>query len=131
MTRFTIPYDPSSKRAPSQLYSTGEDCTVCAYLLSRLCFKRGRVSCSPEKVLALSGCVGPNDATSTKEAQLKNWIMAKKLRKTKQVKEFIKKEDDNGEYIKGCEERNLKALEIIKKLHDQDRTTWTQLDELR
>lgn len=128
LTRFIIPYDKTSKRAPSKSFATGEDCTVCAYLLSRLCFKRGRQSVTPEKVLALSGCVGPEDHAVD---PLKNWKMAKKVRREKKVNEFIKNDSDNGTYLRGTEERNKKALEIITRLHDSDRTTWTQLDELR
>lgn len=103
---------------------------MCAYLLSRLCFKRGRQSVTPEKVLALSGCVGSEDA-KTPEGLLKNWKMAKQIRKEKKVVEFIKDDSDTGSYLKGTEERNKKALGIIGRLHDSDRTTWTQLDELR
>lgn len=129
LTRFIIPYDKTSKRAPSKSFATGEDCTVCAYLLSRLCFKKGRQSVTPEKVLALSGCIGPNDLSNNE--QLKNWKMAKEIRREKKINEFIKNDSDNGNYLKGTEERNKKALEIISKLHDSDRSTWTQLDELR
>jgi len=128
MTRFIIPYDKNSKRAPSKSFATGEDCTVCAYLLSRLCFKRGRQSVTPEKVLALSGCIGPEDLSTD---PLKNWKMAKGIRKSRKINEFIKDDSDNGTYLKGTEERNKKALEIIGKLHDSDRSAWTQLDELR
>lgn len=83
---------------------------------------------TPEKVLALSGCVGPEEAVS---APTKNWIMSKQLRREKKISEFIKNDADNGAYLRGTEERNKKALEIIGRLHDADRRTWTELDELR
>ena len=83
---------------------------------------------SPEKVLALSGCVGPEDAATE---PTKNWVMSKKLRKERKISEFIKDDSDNGTYLRGTEERNKKALEIISRLHDADRKIWTELDELR
>lgn len=123
-----VPYDKRSKRPPSKSYETGKDCTVCAFLLSRLCFKRGKLNVSPEKVFTLAGMVGPDDANV--DGALRNWNMAVELRKKRGVREWIQREDDNGEYIRGGKEANEKALSLIAKLHDADRKVWLELDAL-
>lgn len=128
LTRFVVPYDKRSKRPPSRSYETGKDCTVCAFLLSRLCFKRGKLNVSPEKLFALSGMVGPDDANP--ERALRNWNMVVELRKKRGVREWIQREDDEGQYIRGGKELNDKALALIAKLHDADRKVWLELDAL-
>jgi len=124
LTRFIIPYDKKSKRAPSKSLETGKDCTVCAFLLSRLTFKRGRIGTSPEKGLALAGIVGPAETDLGS-----NWRLAKELRKQRGVKAWMQKTEEPGQYLKGCEERNAKVLRIVGRLHDSDRLAWMELDE--
>ena len=53
------------------------------------------------------------------------------MRRKKQVKEWLLREDDAGQYIRGGEEDNAKALALIAKLHDTDRKVWLELDNLR
>jgi len=129
LTRFLIPVSKSSKRAPSKSYATGEDVTVCACVLSKLCFKIGRANVTPEKVFVLSGMVGPADAENDAG---RNWAKASALRKEKRgVKNWVQtEENDAGQYIRGVEDRNDKAIKIIHRLHDADRSAWLELDAL-
>lgn len=57
--------------------------------------------------------------------------MAKDLRRRKAVKDFISNDEDAGTFLRGCEERNEKALAIVARLNDADRKVWQELDELR
>ena len=51
-------------------------------------------------------------------------------RKKRGVREWIQREDDAGEYIRGGKEANDKALALVAKLHDSDRKVWLELDAL-
>lgn len=133
LTRFLIPYSKSSKRAPSRSYATGrDDVTVCACVLSKLCFKRGRLPVTPEKVFTLSGMVGPAEASLPPKDITKNWDTVNALRKQKGgIKNWIQDHQDDGRYILGTKERNDKALDIIHRLNEADRGAWLELDALQ
>ena len=133
LLRYVIPYNKASKRPPSKSLATGKDVTVCAYLLSRLCFKRGKINVHPEKVLTLAGAMSRLDPDFNNEStKARNWHYATKLRRARGVRDWIMKDDEPiGTYMKGVEKRNSKALEIIARLHNSDRGAWTELDELR
>lgn len=128
LVRYITPYNKKSTRPPSKSYSTGEDCTVNALLIARLCAKRGRINIRPERVLALCGFVGPAD----KEADpVKTWRLAQKVRKERKVKEWMQETEGDGEFLKGTEEKNEKALSLIKRINDEDRNqVWMELDAI-
>ena len=128
LTRFIIPYDKRSKRPPAKSQVTGKDCTVCAFMISRLCFKRGRLNVSPEKAYALGGLVGSADLESD---PLRNQRLATELRRTKGTKAWLQRDDDAGQYIRGDQELNKRAMDLIARLHDTDRKVWLELDSLR
>ena len=79
-------------------------------------------------MLALAGFVGPEDLAKDPS---KNWRMACELRKRKGVKAWLQEQGDEQQYLPGLSERNERALEIISRLHESNRSAWLELDSLK
>lgn len=85
-------------------------------------------------MFALAGWIGRQDPDFAQDSTAgRNWHAAKAMRRNRSVVEWLRTEDnsDNGTWILGADDRNRKALELIDKLHGNDRSVWVELDELR